>query len=482
MILFPESLPPDKQPHPVPENWVWVKLKELLQKVEKIDPIKAKIGEFTYLDISSIDNLSYQITEPKIYQDSEAPSRAQQVVQTGDILFSTVRPYLKNIAMVDAMYDKQIASTGFYVMRSNHTIEKKLLFYFVISNEFINRLCEFQRGISYPAVKTSTVLDQPVPLPPLPEQRRIAAKLNALIGKLREARTLIDEARESFALRRAAILHQAFSGKLTAAWRAEHPDVESVERLLERVISKKRELSKTDKKVKVPTLENMMIEYDGDAHVPDTWKWVHFKDICKAIKDGTHFSPQEQFNEDGEGRFLYLSSKNIRDYGMALDDVTYVNEEVHREIYQRCDPEFHDVLLVKDGAKTGTVTLNTLHQEFSLLSSVAVLKVFESTLEASFLKYFIQSPIGQQHILGKLAGSAITRITLEKINRFFLPIPPLEEQREIVRQLESLLGHETDAAGLLDMDDELDLLEQSILSRAFRGELGTNDPAESPAL
>ena len=450
MTLLTETLPPADQPYPVPENWVWVKLKVLLQKIEKIDPSKAKIGKFTYLDISSIDNSSYQITDPKIYLDSEAPSRAQQIIQTDDILFSTVRPYLKNIAMVDAIYNKQIASTGFCVMRSTHTIESKLLFYFVISNEFINRLNEFQRGSSYPAVKTSTVLDQPIPIPPLPEQRRIAAKLDALLGKLREARALLDEARESFALRRAAILHQAFSGMLTAQWRAEHPDITA------------RSGGWFDEDIK-----------ETPYQIPETWKWISLGSVCR-LKHGFAFK-KDDYCEKG---IPIIRISDIHDGRVSFKYAQNVPETLYDERFQ---VKKGDILIALSGATTGKN--GVFYDDVFVMQNQRVgnLKISRpDILIEGYRNFFIQH--SQTQILQLAYGGAQPNINADLIEGLPLPLPPFEEQREIVRQLDSLLGHEAAAAALLDMDDELDLLEQSILSRAFRGELGTNDPAEPPAI
>ena len=103
---------------------------------------------------------------------------------------------------------------------------------------------------------------------------------------------------------------------------------------------------------------------------------------------------------------------------MVFNNVAYIDEAVHKEIYQRCDPKLGDILLVKDGAKTGTVAINTIEKEFSLLSSVALLKVFENTIEPNYIKNFLKSPMGRNIIFGQISGSAITRITLEKINKF----------------------------------------------------------------
>ena len=150
---------------------------EPIEEAEKKDPKKEGVDKFTYLDISSINNITGKIANPKICQGYKAPSRARQVVKANDILFSTVRHYLKNIAVVDEIYNDQIASTGFCVMRCCGIINSRLLFRFVSSDVFIDRLNGFQRGISYPAVKTSDLLDQPIPLPPFSEQKEIITEI-----------------------------------------------------------------------------------------------------------------------------------------------------------------------------------------------------------------------------------------------------------------------------------------------------------------
>ncbi len=110
-----KELPPvDKADFPeLPKEWVWTKLEDIREEVEKVSPQDNADKEFFYLDIASIDNRRQEVTEPKKYLGSNAPSRARQLVKEGDILFSTVRTYLKNIAKVKQFYDGQIASTGF---------------------------------------------------------------------------------------------------------------------------------------------------------------------------------------------------------------------------------------------------------------------------------------------------------------------------------------------------------------------------------
>jgi len=166
------------------------------------------------------------------------------------------------------------------------------------------------------------------------------------------------------------------------------------------------------------------------------WQIKTLGDVCVTVQDGAHESPKLQFDSPGNGRFLYITSKNIRNNHLDLENVSYVDEEFHNRIYPRCKPCVGDVLLTKDGANTGNVTLNTLDQPFSLLSSVCLIKTAPDSLLPSFLSYFIQSPDGLKSITGQMTGAAIKRIILRDIKLAEIPIPPLPEQQRIVALLD----------------------------------------------
>jgi type I restriction enzyme S subunit len=162
------------------------------------------------------------------------------------------------------------------------------------------------------------------------------------------------------------------------------------------------------------------------------WQIKKLGDVCATIQDGAHESPKQQFNEPAEGRFLYITSKNIRTNFLDLDNVSYVNQDFHDRIYPRCKPRVGDVLLTKDGANTGNVALNTIDKPFSLLSSVCLIKTNADRLKPNFLCYYLQSPIGLKSITGQMTGAAIKRIILRDIKLATIPLPPLPEQKRIV--------------------------------------------------
>lgn len=166
------------------------------------------------------------------------------------------------------------------------------------------------------------------------------------------------------------------------------------------------------------------------------WKSKTLNELCLKIQDGAHNSPQQLFSERAKGRFLYITSKNIRNNYIDLSTASFVDSEFHRQIYPRCKPSLGDVLLTKDGANTGNVTLNTIDEPFSLLSSVCLIKTDPTLLEPAFLKYYIQSPLGLAHVTGEMTGAAIKRIVLRDIKSASMPVPGLPEQKRIVAILD----------------------------------------------
>ncbi|MDD5615853.1 MAG: restriction endonuclease subunit S [Candidatus Methanoperedens sp.] len=236
----------------LPDGWVWTKVGGITEKIEKVSPEDEPEAEFIYLDISSIDNRYLKITEPKKYLGKDAPSRAKQKMKCGDVLFSTVRTYLKNIAQVPSIYDGQIASTGFSILRPSIGVNENFLFYYVQTEKFLNPLTDIQRGTSYPAVRDGDVREQFFPLPPLAEQRRIVAEVERRLSVSDKMEETIAESLLKAESLRQSILKKAFEGKLLNKKELEKArnasDWEPAGKLLERIRQEKTQIGEKKRK------------------------------------------------------------------------------------------------------------------------------------------------------------------------------------------------------------------------------------------
>ena len=165
-------------PYPIPPNWKWVSGSTIFEPTET----KLPTGDtFDYIDIDAIDNKNHKITIPKRLSCSNAPSRATRGLQAGDTLFSVVRPYLENIALIEEKFKDCIASSGFFVCRSR-LYEPKFLYLMMMSPYCVNGLTAYMKGDNSPSIRRDDILSFLYPLPPLAEQRRIVAKVEALLA------------------------------------------------------------------------------------------------------------------------------------------------------------------------------------------------------------------------------------------------------------------------------------------------------------
>ena len=292
---------------------------------------------------------------------------------------------------------------------------------------------------------------------------------------------------------RQKILDLAIRGKLVP----QDPNDEPASVLLERIREQKMQMVK-EGKLKAKDITNDTIIFVGEDNlhyekfqdgtvkciedeipfeVPEGWEWVRLVSICLKVTDGTHHSP----DNFPTGEYKYITAKNIKLNGIVLDDITYVTAEVHKEIFARCNPEFGDILYIKDGATSGIATVNTLHEEFSMLSSVALLKP-SIGIDNWYMCYAMQSPYFYNTTRGDMKGVGITRITLNMLTSRLIPIPPQNEQRQISANTSKLI--ELIVSIEKSKDDVLELIattKSKILDLAIRGKLVPQDSNDEPA-
>ena len=412
------ALVPDWEwPYKLPENWCWLKL---VESFDNHTDSKKKIKQKDYLvkgRLAVVDQ-GQELIGGYTNDVEKSYSGTLPVVIFGD--------HTRCIKFVDFPFAQ--GADGVKVLRPKPFYLPKA-FYYALQSVNIPNL-GYRRH--FPLFNKFSI-----PLPPFAEQQRIVDRIESLFAKLDEAKEKAQAVVDSFEARKAAILHKAFTGELTAKWREEH------------------------------------------GVGMESWRTISFKDVCKKITDGTHHSPINTEN----GEYMYITAKNIKENGIDLTNITFVSKDVHEEIYSRCDVQYGDVLYIKDGATTGIATVNTIDKPFSLLSSVAVLRPDKKQILAEYMAYNLNSSKTKTMMISSMSGNAITRLTLSKIKAASITICSLDEQEEIVRLIDDLLGKEQQVKETAEIVlNQIDLMKKSILARAFRGELGTNDPSEESAV
>lgn len=433
--LLPESaplpeIPVREQPYPLPEGWKWVRLGDVTQIASGGTP-SSKTKEFydngniPWLSPADLSNYNavYISHGKKMLTPLGLKNSSARLLPSNTVCLSSRAP----IGYVVIAQNPLCTNQGFKNFLPSHLYIPRFLYWYLKGSKPL--LESYASGTTFLELSATKVARIPFPLPPREEQERIVGHIESLFARLDEARQKAEAVRDSVALRRAAILHKAFTGELTAKWREEH-------------------------------------------NKPYTWETKKLKEICQKITDGTHHSPEN--SEIGD--YMYVTAKNIKESGIDLSKITYIDKKTHAEIYSRCDVKFEDVLYIKDGATTGIATVNTLHEEFSLLSSVAVLRPKRNILFPYFFAYSLNSSDVKSKMINNMSGNAITRLTLSKIKESSIAICTLEEQREIVRLLDDLLGRERRIGEAADaVVAHIERMKKAILARAFRGELGRAD-------
>ena len=191
-----------------PDGWQPCRIGDVTRRTQQRNPASTPERRFTYIDVSAVSNTSFRITEPTELLGVEAPSRARKIVHAGDVLFATVRPTLKRVALVPEHLHDQIASTGYIVLRPDSSkLDSRYLYFLLLTDGFMTRMRELERGASYPAVRDTDVLNEKISLPPLFEQQKISEVLGLVrraIGQQEQQLALTAELKKT-------LLHQLFT-------------------------------------------------------------------------------------------------------------------------------------------------------------------------------------------------------------------------------------------------------------------------------
>lgn len=316
--------------------------------------------------------------DPKYYSDDDIKDLTQYSLFEGDLVMSLTgnvgRVGMLKKCMLPAVLNQRVACLRI----KSDEIQLQYLFHVLNSDNFEKIAILSARGIAQLNMSTEWLKEYCIPLPPKSIQLAIVSELDKINELIR---------------------------------------------------LKKEQLKDYDN-----LAQSIFYEMFGDpVENEKEWEVKKLGEVCSQITDGTHNSPTNTKNGD----FKYVTAKNIKKEGIVLDNITYVDADTHHSIYSRCNPEYGDILYIKDGATTGIATINNLNEEFSLLSSVALLKL-EDKIINYYLKAVLNTPSLYNCIRTNMGGAAITRLTLVKIKAIKIPLPPLPLQHLFAQRIEQI--------------------------------------------
>ncbi len=472
-IKNPKPLLPvteEEKPYVLPQGWEWVRLRDICHDWGQRVPN----SRFTYIDVSAIDNKSGRIAEAQIIGASDAPSRARKIVHPGDVVYSTVRPYLLNIAIIEREYEPEpIASTAFAVLHSYNGVLNRFVFRYLRSPIFISYVERTQKGVAYPAINDGDFFSGLFPLPPSDEQHRIVVKIDELMARCDEleklrtaqqgarltvhaaaikqllniaepaqhqrAQTFLAEhfgelytVKENVAELRKAILQLAVMGKLVP----QNPNDQPASELLKEIEAEKQRLVK-DGKIKKPKPLLPVTKEEKSYALPKGWEWVRLGEVFD-VTGGIQKTPKRT---PLKNHYPYVGVSNVQRGWLDLSELKRFEIQGEELKKYRLHP---DDLLVVEGngseqeigrcALWGGEVKNCLHQNHLIRC-----RPYVCELSVYFLRV-LNSPFGMEQ-MKRLAvtTSGLYNLSVGKIRGICVPLPPICEQSRIVARMNILM-------------------------------------------
>jgi len=423
-----------------------------------------------FVPMAAVDEVDGTIAAAEDRTLRDVKSKSYRTFAPGDVLFAKITPCMENgksAIVPDVSSGLGFGSTEFHVLRPKRGVDPHFIWHFVRQERFRRLAEEHMTGsVGQLRVPASFLENFPITLPDAQTQARIARLLDRAGDASKSARRRLAAARRATARFRQAILAAAFSGRLTADWREKHSSSEDGKALLEAIVHARRERSVSNaESPKTGTLELTgppLQPYE----LPPGWSWAIWNDLEDWITYG--FTRPMPHVEDG---IPIVTAKNVSGGRIDFANVAFTTEEAFAELSQKDIPRPGELLLTKDGS-IGRVAVVPEGRRFCVNQSVAVIRFGGLSAEGTFLRYLIEAPLTQALVQEAARGSAIQHIAITAFGRLPVPVPPLEEQCEIVRRVDQLM---TLADGLRERIEtagrHLERSSQSILAKAFRGDL-----------
>lgn len=457
----------EEKPFELPEGWEWVRISEIGHDWGQKTPDK----DFTYIDVGSINKEYGIIEEPSILSAKDAPSRARKIVQQGTIIYSTVRPYLLNIAIIEnEILPEPIASTAFAIIHPYTAMDANFIYYYLRSPVFVCYVENCQTGVAYPAINDKQFFSGITPVPPSLEQVRIANKIKelmslcdqleqqsltsldahqqlveTLLGTLTDSQNA-EELAENWArisehfdtlfttdasvdALKQTILQLAVMGKLVP----QDPNDEPASELLKRIAQAKAQLVKEGKIKKQKPLPPISDE-EKPFELPEGWEWCRIVDLAIVGTGATPSRDEPNYWKNGVINWVTSGETCLPFIQNTTEHITQkAVDETNVSIYP---PGTLIIAMYGQGKTRGQIT--ELLISAGTNQACAAIRLIETDNEhRKFIKLFFEKSYDDLRSLA--AGGAQPNLNVAKISQTVIPLPPKREQNRIVSIVGELL-------------------------------------------
>jgi type I restriction enzyme S subunit len=440
--------------------------------------------EWAVLKTTSVQDGFFLEAENKRLPDSLAP-KPNIEVEAGDLLMTCAGPRSRCgvVCLVKKTRPKLMISGKIYRFRPDPQMMEPSFFSYQLRTQALQMQIDAAKtGISESGLNLTRerFFAFRLKAPPIAEQKRIAQKLDKLLVQVDTLKARIEAIPVLLRLFRQAVLTSACLGKLTEAWRGEKnaidlaASISSYTAILRnfRVQAHESEQARVGRKRKYSEAD--VGKSDGLPEIPPSWRWLSVDTLASKVVDGVHKKPE--YRTSG---IPFVTVKNLTaGPGISFGEIKYVSKKDHSEFFKRANPEKGDILISKDGT-LGVVRQVKIDREFSIFVSVALVKPLDRAM-SNYLEFAFSAPPVQAQMVG--VGSGLQHIHLTDLKQDMIPVPSPEEREEIVRRVEQLFAFADQLeAKVAAAKQRIDKLTQSILAKAFRGELVPQDPNDEPA-
>ena len=406
----------DEKPFDIPDSWEWVRLGDVSEIVMGQSPKGSTVNQNN--EGIEFHQGKTEFTE-KIIGKSEKYTTTLNKVIDSDYIVMAVRAPVGDVNLLD----RKIAIGRGLAGIDSYLNDKEYIYYYL--NGIKDYYDQRATGSTFKAINGAIIKDTPVPLPPLLEQSRIAAKIAQLFALLRKVESSTQQYAKLQTLLKSKVLDLAMRGKLVK----QDPNDEPASELLKKIKAEKAELIK-EKKIKKSKPLPPITDDEKPFDIPDSWEWVRLGEITKKITDGTHNPPPNAHL----GKQI-ISAVNIKNgkIDFKLSDRFVTNLQFEKED-KRTHIRRGDILFTIVGS-LGNAAIVETDKMFTAQRSVAIIN---SDLPSKYLYYSLISKMFQEQIFNNAKGTTQKGIYLKKLSGLVLPLPPLKEQGRIVNKVNKL--------------------------------------------